>query len=242
MSRVIVPWVYGIILAVASLTLTACPDNNGVSSSTTAKAWGTAELIETNNVGDAVQPKIAVGGGGHAMAVWEQDDGTRRNIWANRYTAGSGWGTAELIESDNAGTAVEAQIAVDGSGNALAVWVQDSGTRFNIWANRYVVGSGWGTAVLIETDNAGDAGSAQIAVDGSGNALAVWGQSDGTRTNIWANRYTVGSGWGAAVLIETDNVGDAGTPQIAVDANGNAQAVWVQSDGTRNNIWVNRYQ
>jgi hypothetical protein len=47
----------------------------------------------------------------------------------------------------------------------------------------------WGSPVLIETDNAGDARYPQIAVDSSGNALAVWAQSDGTRFNIWANRY-----------------------------------------------------
>jgi hypothetical protein len=40
-----------------------------------------------------------------------------------------------------------------------------------------------------ETDNAGGAFGHQIAFDASGNALAVWHQFDGTRSNIWANRY-----------------------------------------------------
>ena len=100
----------------------------------------------------------------------------------------------------------------------------------------------WGTAVLIETDNAGDAGLPQVAVDGSGNAIAVWGQSDGTRYNIWANRYVVGTGWGTAGLIETNNAGDAGYPQVAVDGSGNAIAVWGQYDGTRYNIWANSFR
>ena len=47
----------------------------------------------------------------------------------------------------------------------------------------------WGTALLIETDNAGNAENPQIAVDGSGNAITVWQQHDGTRENIWANRF-----------------------------------------------------
>jgi hypothetical protein len=80
---------------------------------------------------------------------------------------------------------------VDGSGNAVAVWQQDNGTgtRTNIWASRFVPATGWGTATLVETDNAGDALVPQVAVDGSGNAVAVWYQSDGTRSNIWANRF-----------------------------------------------------
>lgn len=103
-------------------------------------------------------------------------------------------------------------------------------------------GKTWGTAQLIETDNAGGAGDPRVAFDTAGNALAVWTQGDGTRYNIWANRYTAGSGWGTAQLIETDNASDAGNPQIAIDTAGNALAVWEQFDGTRYNIWANRYQ
>jgi hypothetical protein len=69
------------------------------------------------------------------------------------------------------------------------VWHQSDGTRYNIWANRYIPGTGWDTAGLIETDNAGSALYPQIAFDTSGNAIAVWSQSDGTRDNIWADRY-----------------------------------------------------
>ena len=70
----------------------------------------------------------------------------------------------------------------------------------------------------------------------------MWYQHDGTRNDIWANRYTAGSGWGSAALIET-NAGDALTsPQLAVDTTGNALAVWQQFDGIRNNIWANRFE
>ena len=215
--------------------------NYAVSVAILAGEWGTAELVETDNVGDAVYPQVAFDGSGNAMAVWVQSDGIRNNTWANRYVFGSGWGTAELIETDNAGNAIGAQIAFDGGGNAIAVWYQSDGTRENIWANRYVAGSGWGTAELIETDNAGAASAPQVAFDVSGNAIAVWHQSDGIRTNIWANRYVVGSGWGIAELIETDNAGAAAFSQVAFDVSGNAIAVWYQSDATRSNIWANRY-
>ena len=100
----------------------------------------------------------------------------------------------------------------------------------------------FGTAELIEINNAGNASSPQITMDANDNALAVWSQSDGTRYNIWANRYTTNTGWGVAELIETDNAGDVYTPQITTDANGNALAVWRQDDGTRYNIWANRFE
>ncbi|MEO8523779.1 MAG: hypothetical protein ABI460_03570 [Caldimonas sp.] len=208
--------------------------------------WGTAQVIETNDSSSTGnrQPQIAADAAGNALAVWAQSDGTQVSIWANRYVAGSGWATAELIETGNAGAAALPNIAIDVGGNALAVWSQSDGTRYNVWSNRYTAGTGWGTAELIETDNAGDAArfsAPEIAFDRSGNALAVWEQSDGTRTNIWSNRYTAGAGWGTAQLIETDNAGRALNPSLAFDGSGNALAVWEQSDGTINNIWSNRY-
>ena len=131
----------------SSLTvLTACSGGGGggggvVEGGSTAKAWHTPVLLETDNAGDANRPRIVMDASGNALAVWCQSDGTRYNIWANRYTAGSGWGTAGLIETDNAGNAVLnavlADIAVDANGNPLAVWQQWDGVRYNIWANRF---------------------------------------------------------------------------------------------------------
>ncbi len=126
------------------------------------------------------------------------------------------WGTAELIETDDAGFTRNPQVAVDAQGNAVAVWEQ----FFDIWANRFVAGVGWGTAELIETDDAGLAFDPQVALDPQGNAVAVWRQSG----NIWANRFGPGVGWGTAELIETDDAGDARSPQVAVDPQGNAVA------------------
>ena len=202
--------------------------------------WGAAALIETSDTGIAVGPKIAFYANGNAIVVWTQIDAGPRNVNANRYTVGSGWGTAVKVETNAAGSSFGAQIAIGTDGTAIAVWQKSDGTRDNIWASRYAPLLGWTTPELIET-GANDAGSPRIAIDANGNALAVWQQTDGTTVNIWANRYTAGSGWGTAALIETDNAADASSPQIAIAANGNATAVWYQSDGTRRNIVANRY-
>lgn len=222
--------------------LAACGGGGGGGGGGGPKAWGTAQLIEANT-GNANYPQIALDTNGNAIAVWYQSDGTRSNIWANRYTAGSGWGTAQLIETDNAGYAIYPQIAIDGGGNAIAVWNQHDGTRSNIWANRYTAGSGWGAAQLIETDDAGDAQNPQLAFDSNGNAMVVWEQHDGARFNVVANRFTAATNsWAGARAIETDDAGDARSPQIIFDPSGNAIAVWTQHDGAYGNIMANRYE
>ena len=196
-------------------------------------SWGTATLIETDNIGNALRPQIAVDSSGNALAVWYQTDGTLNNLMANRFD-GSNWGAAVPIET-NTGNATDPQIAVDASGSAVAVWRQSG----NVWSNRFA-GSSWGTAELIDTDNADGAQDPQIAVDANGNALAVWVQFEGTRRNIWANHFD-GSSWGTATLIETDDANHAYVPQIAFDASGNALAVWQQSGSGISGIWSNRF-
>jgi len=203
--------------------------------------WGTPTLIEADSTGDAYNPQVAVDQSGYAIAVWEQSDGTHSNIWSNHYDVGTGWGTPTLIEADSTGDAYNPQIAVDQTGNAVVVWEEFNGSRSNISANRYDIGRGWGTSALIEIDDAGDAYNPQVAVNQTGYAVAVWEQSDGTRSNIWSNRYDVGTGWGTATLVETDNAGDARNPQVAFYQSSDAIAVWEQSDGTRSSIWANRH-
>ncbi len=222
----------------ADLSGNALANDYTWSFTTADRTWGTAELIETE-AGSAEDPQIAFDSSGNAIAVWFQFDATSDNILARRFD-GTNWGTAGLIETDNAGDAYGPQIAFDSSGNAIAVWYQYDGGRTDIWANHFD-GTSWGTAGLIETDNAGDAWNAQIAFDSSGNAIAVWQQKDSSsRWNIWANHFD-GTSWDTAGLIETDNAGNAEFPQIAFDSSGNAIAVWQQSNGSLYSIWARRF-
>ena len=206
------------------------------------RGWWAATLIETGDEGSAEDPQVAIDGSGNAIAVWKQFDGFRDSIYSNRHVVGAGWGEAQLVETDDMATARYPQVAVDASGNATAVWVQTDFASSAIWSNRYVVGTGWGEAQLIETNDAGFAELPKVAVDGSGNAIAVWYRtSEVARWDVWSNRFEIGAGWGDAELIETDDTGDAERPQVAVDASGNAIAVWYQNIGTFPSIWSNRY-
>ena len=203
--------------------------------------WGTAEVIGTTDNGYANLPDIAVNAEGNAMAVWEQwnDEGHIYSIWANRYVPGNGWETAELIETNDAGNARIPHVAVDPRGNAIAVWTQYTFNGSDIWSNRYVPGTGWGTAEEIETEK-GYAVGAEVAFDSDGNAIAVWKHWDGIRYSIWSNHYIPGSGWGTAELIET-NDGNANRPKVAVNARGNAIGIWSQWDGNYSSVYSNRY-
>ena len=141
-------------------------------------------------------PEIAGDAYGNAIAVWEQSDGKRVNIRANRFVAGTGWGSATRIETgkSNAG---EPLVAMDAEGNAIAVWYRFDGKRGQLWSNRYVAGGVWGQALLMES-KPGYAHSPVIETEAGGHATVVWKQADGWLTATWAKHYRVGEGWSAA--------------------------------------------
>lgn len=179
--------------------------------------------------------RIAFDPDGNAIAVWSPTG--KSGIIANRYVAGTGWGTAEAIADASIcdGSSQGVQIAFDKDGNALAVW-NDSGNYCSqqLFANRYVVGTGWGTTDLVSPY--GNNYSEQVAVNQTGNAIAVWANYSCNSSNIYASLYVAGTGWSvvspcdaAAPSIVNTTLNNAGSPQIVIDGNGNVTVVWEQN-------------
>jgi hypothetical protein len=187
---------------------------------------------------------------GNGIAIWQRPTSGGRVLWANRYEAGSGWGTtATLIKPDPETSALDERLSVGPNGDAFVVWEQNDPMRGDIddiWGVRFS-GSAWEAPERIDDYDAGDKREPDIAVDGAGIAHAVWSQADDDFENIWATQYTPtpGSGWGAPELIEPPNEdprrdGDAILPDIAVNAAGNAFVVWRQPSEIWPSIWSNR--
>jgi hypothetical protein len=203
---------------------------------TDAREWGAAVLIENDDGAVSDAPHVAMDGAGNAVAVWKQSDGTYFHIWSNRFSPGSGWAGAALVQSDDAFTE-DPQVAVADYGDAVAVWAQHNGTTgYDIWSNRSTRTGGWESPEII----GGPVGfGPKVAVDPAGRAVAVWRQPDGGYQSIWANRLSTSGDWAVAEVIES-TTGAAAVPEVAMDLEGNAIAVWMQLDSAAYNIWANR--
>lgn len=148
----------------------------------------------------------------------------------------------EVLQPDS----IETDLAVGPNGQAFAVWSRPAagGGNGQVWVRRYADGA-WGAPEQLSDDGA-EANSPRLAVDGSGNALVVWSHRvccSGPRS-IQARRYDAGArSWGTAMQIDA-GVAWAETAQVAFDASGNAQAVWLQaSDGEGRppySVWARR--
>jgi hypothetical protein len=213
-------------------------------------AWGVAEYLEEVSRGISSKPQVAVDAQSNALAAWEYEvvDGT--GIWANRYTRIDLWGEPEQID-DGGGGATNPRLAADDAGNAFVVWEQipEGSVIANIWTNRYTVGDGWGTPVLLQNGEVTAAQIPAVAADPAGNAIAVWVQRDTSSADqlVWAIRYEPGLGWGAAAPIDDMPTQTIPTSTaVGMDDEGNAVALWsvqtvTSTLGRSEVLWSNRY-
>lgn len=218
--------------------------NLWISTFTRAAGWTAPQRFE-NTSQDARRPAVEFDPAGNAIAVWMQNGSPLiASLWGSRYDRASDrWDAPRLLETDDSGTTSTPSLAVDAEGNAMALWPQSDGMRFNIWAARYDAASDtWAPPRRVELDNAGNANAEDVAMDGEGNAIAVWSQSDGTINDVWTNRYTRASNlWGTPMRLDIEDAGGAVSPTVGTDAAGNAIAIWPQTEGNRSDMWASHY-
>lgn len=204
-------------------------------------SWGTKEFIDSVDR-EASEPIIGVDGNGNVAALWSQTiTGGNGGVRASHFTSSTGWSAPVFADAGNTTGKYQLQLAVSANGDAIAVWQYFGGdARYHLWANRYVSGTGWGTAEEVG-NSAGSVQTsrAEISMNATGNAFVVWSEHDGTELSIYSNRYAVGSGWDTAGLIESTISSNASAPTIAMDAAGNALAVW--RVGASKRLYYNNY-
>jgi hypothetical protein len=209
------------------------------SRSNAAGVWGATQSVESTEGTGVSEPRIALDAQGNGMAVWHRQEASVGGIWGNRFVQPGAWNTAGIIDSTSADTN-HPRVAVDPQGNAVVVWSQYDGTRNSIWARRFTVPNTWNLPELIELDDLGDANNPQVAINSNGHIVVVWRQNDGTRNNIWANRFTPTSSWSGPTKLNTVESINSSSPQVAIDSEGNAVAVWEQEVGSVPGVWTSR--
>jgi YD repeat-containing protein len=115
-------------------------------------------------------------------------------------TPAAGWETAELRENNAAPASVDPQIVYDSAGNGLLVYRSSTEVR----AQRYTRATNtWSAEVTIDSRSSATFAPSLSIDRATGNAIAAWGQSDGTANSVYAARYTASTNtWGPAQLID----------------------------------------
>jgi len=163
--------------------------------------------------------------------MWTQTQVDRGQIVAARFNIDSGWEPPVLMGA--IGSAQSLDVAMDATGNAIAVW--DKSSTANVFASRFAVGSGWETPRALGLVGAG-ARSPRLQMDANGGALATFFQTFNGQTQLRTSRFDPAAGWNV--------IGDIASERddIAGDAGGNAIAVWREGSAPNSRIVARHYE
>jgi len=205
-------------------------------------SWSTPVIVDTSPVAPLrlrVQyPRVAVDDSGAAIVVWTQRDPVDVAVtyaYASRRPAGSSaWGTPIEL-----GLGSDPVVALSADGRGVVAWREfvEARTRVaRLHLVAYDPASGFGTVATIVDGVAAIDGPA-VAIHASG-AIVVWSEQAGTMMDLRASCLAGGSGtWSAPAALESNDLGEAVSPSVAIDGTGRAAAVWAQTDGSQRSVW-----
>jgi hypothetical protein len=185
--------------------------------------WDTEVSVSASG---ASSPRVVIDSSGKATAVWLENGLIKT---ASKVLTG-GWSSATTL-SGSAATAPT--MAIDSSGNIIVAWARNGDVQS---ATKLVAGN-WQSAVTI---NATGSALPHIAIGGSGantRVAVVWQAVAGTANVVYgASKLLSTSSWGSKITL-SDTTHSAGYARVAVDANGNATAVWFAYDASGPNYY-----
>lgn len=191
----------------------------------------------------AENPEGGIDASGDAVAVWQS--GLEGKVEAAVRPASSGIWQAPVAISPEGGNWLRPQVAVDARGDAVVVWSSPypeggpGGTpNDTIQAAAKPAGaSEWEPAVWVSEFGKAPYNKRfslvpQVAIDAEGEAVAVW-EDQAENGSVYhhyieaAVKPPGSTTWGAPVVLADKG----GRPQVAMDARGDAVAVWPASGG-----------
>lgn len=203
------------------------------------------------NRNDTVPAALAVDPVGNALALWLGVTGGGNSDYTGPYVAArpvSGtWSSPTLACDQGTNCKLDAtppELVIDRAGNAYALWVEERGDTngdgdadWNITFAYRPAGGNWGPHGRVSNQPVepqlrnDEGGSLSLAVDAAGNAYALWSpQAKANYASGQSFRFAfrpAGGPWSAPVPVSDGlATGEAYDPDIAVDATGNAYAVW----------------
>lgn len=200
------------------------------------ETWGAVTQLSPNGQ-NAAEADVVMNGSGNAMAIWRRTSAQSTLVEA-RYYNGSTWAAAEQLSDPSTG-ARGPQISVGSGGVFTAVWYRAQNATSNFIESRRFVANAWTAVQTLSTEE--NAVISRVVTDNAGRVIAVWRAQlvQAGPYVVRASRFSGGS-WDAPTTISSGST-SVEAPQVAIDGDGNAIATWHQSDGTNTLVRVNRY-
>jgi len=205
-----------------------------------ASSWsGTCGDLDEGNWGwpSTSNAELAVDNNGtvHMIQRYELNEGDNLGVAYRSKPRGGSWSGLQVI-SDSPSSGQAPTIAVDSSGAAYSVWVDDRLGNNEIYYATNADGS-WSTPVNV-SQSSGDSNDPRIAVDSTGTVHVVWEEGpEGSREIRYASKPLGGSWPAPSGIVDVSNTsGDSILPWIAIGGSNHVHVMW--SDSTTGNYEI----
>jgi hypothetical protein len=202
----------------------------------TSNDWTTIGDVNDEIDADRSAPDLTTDAAGALYAVWVDQRNDSSQVYYAQRPSGDTWQADERVSDAGANAVGWAGLSVDtdDAENVYALW-QDSRNTDDYgdiyFAKRDVAIGTWSADVKVNDDAGTDTQSdPDIAVDGNGNAYAIWEDDRNTDDSgdiYFAERDATTGVWSANVKIN-DDVGTAvqSAPKLSVGESGHVYVVW----------------
>jgi hypothetical protein len=155
--------------------------NHGRIKARRISAKGALGHVQTIVAANPDGPQIASDPHGDATVVWSAH-GDHGGAQARRISAAGALGPVETL-SPPGGVTAPPEVGMDAAGNATVVWsVFQHADEFSVHARQISAAGTLGPSQAISSAEGGDP---QVAVNGEGDAFAVWSQFGGQNWTVW---------------------------------------------------------
>jgi hypothetical protein len=191
-------------------------------------SWSANTRVDDGGSADVDNPDLTIDAKGNLYAVWQDWRYDDPDVYFSFRPAGGNWRPGELV-SDDPTDAIQypAALAIDGAGNAYALWTDARISDTDIYFSEKPSGGAWSPNEQVNDD----AGSAEqwspaIVVDAAGNAYALWQDNRSGNYDVYTSYRPVGGSWGANEQVNHDP-GTADQYTVAITVKGNTVvAIW----------------
>jgi hypothetical protein len=171
--------------------------------------WGPAQTLSTYVQGQARNLSLAVSPNGSAVVAYATQHDA---IWAVSGTVSAGFSAPVFVAAGDYGKNSAPKAALDDAGHASVVWSESGRTQ----AATRSPGGTWSAPVVLASQSSS---SVAIAIDGAGNAIAVFGSS-----YSW---HLAGGAWQPTAALPSGSAGglvvaDPAGTFVYADSGGNA--------------------
>ncbi len=195
-----------------------------------AGALGAVQTLSPQDV-DGYFPAVAVDNEGDAVFTWQRDDGFEYRIQARALSAA---GALSGLQTISGNQSYNAQVAVDANDNAIFIWEHYDFSDFRIQIRTRSAAGALGAIQPVSAAGQ-SADTPQVALDATGDAVFAWRRYDGTKYRIQTRPRSAAGALGAVQTLSAAGQ-NARSPELAVDAGGDALVTWYRSDGTNDRV------